>query len=351
MVRRVLAAGLLLAGLTVGMPAGSVLPAAAQAAPPVFISGNFVGDARDEVFAYRSGLQWDDFLIDFNYVDPQPTSRQLDWDVHPFTVTGNSYVPVAGDFDGDGYDEIFWHGPGSIPDSMWHFQSPTSVVSVPFTVGGSYQPLVGDYTGDGADDIHWYAPGPAGDPLWEFNAGATFTSSAQNVGGTYRPVVASIGLDDTDDTFWYGPGTADTLWDWTETTSNVPTHTTRSMPVGGTSYLPFRYDYFGVSSSGFDDIYWYTPGAAADPVWDFAFGQRRTDSVLDDLASPLDDQGDIAVAGDYFADAHTDILFMTPNTDFPNLTLYDSAPNVIFQIDWICDATPETVSCAGRADP
>jgi FG-GAP repeat len=29
------------------------------------------------------------------------------------------YLPVTGDFDGDGRDDIAWYGPGGLSDSMW----------------------------------------------------------------------------------------------------------------------------------------------------------------------------------------------------------------------------------------
>jgi hypothetical protein len=335
MPRRILAVGLLLAAVTIGLPAGTAPPAAAQPAPPVSISGNFVGDAREEVFSYRAGEPQDEFLIMFD--NGGVTGGDLTWTIFPFNVTGNSYVPVAGDFDGDGLDEIFWHGPGSIQDTMWHFQTPTSVVSIPFTVGGSYQPIVGDYTGDGVDDIHWYAPGATGDPLWEFNQGATFTSVARNVGGSYRPVVASIGKDNTDDTIWYGPGVIpDSLWDWTQGTNTQ--HTTQTLSISNTSYQPFQLDFFGEGPRS-EDVYWYAPTATADPVWDYFFGVQFR---LDNVADGFDDQGDVAVAGDYFADGGDDIIFLT-NSDFSDFTLLDN-PNFVFY-----DVTPVTSSSAGVA--
>jgi hypothetical protein len=332
-IRRILAAGLLLATVMVGASGGGATPVAAQPAPPVFISGNFIGDARDEVFAYRAGEPQDEYLVVFD--NGGIPGGDLNGTVFPFNVNGTGYRPVAGDFDGDGRDEIFWHGPGTIPDSIWNFQSATSVTSVPYSVNGSYQPLAGDYTGDAVDDIHWYAAGTAPDYVWEFNAGGSFASVARNVNGTYRPVVASIGKDNTDDTLWYGPGsTPDSLWDWTRGTTS---HTSQALSVVGTAYLPFRYDYFGEGWRG-EDVYWYTQGPAGDPVWDYFLGQRFN---LDEIASPYDDQFDVAVAGDYFGDGLMDILFIT-NADLTDFTLFDSS----FEQDFVYDIRPTTASRA-----
>jgi hypothetical protein len=339
MLKRITVAGLVLAASTFGVPGGAPGPVGAQPLPPTFVSGNFVGDARDEVFAYRAGAPNDAYLLTFD--NGGVPGGGLTWQIFPFTVDGAGLVPAAGDFDGDGRDEIFWYGPGAAPDSMWHFQSTSSVVSIPFSVGGtSYQPLAGDYTGDGTDDIHWYAAGPAGDPLWEFNQGASFTSVARNVNGSYRPVVASIGKDNTDDTLWYGPGsTPDSLWDWTQGTTG---HTTAALSVGGTSYRPFRYDYFGEGVRS-EDVYWYVPGSGGDPVWEYFFGQRF---ALDNIASPYDDRSDTAVAGDYLGDGLMDILFVT-NADMSDFTLFDSS----FQQDFVYDVSGAARSAGATAEP
>jgi len=335
MLKRITVVGLVLAAATFGTTAGTSSPVAAQPLPPTFVSGNFVGDARDEVFAYRAGEPNDAYLATFS--NGGVPGGELSWEIFPFTVDNAGYTPAAGDFDGDGRDEIFWYGPGALPDRMWHFQSTSSVVSVDYAVGGSsYRPLVGDYTGDGVDDIHWYAPGTTGDPLWEFNTSATYTSVGRNVDGTYRPVVASIGKDDTDDTIWYGPGaTADSLWDWNVGTLN---HTTHSLSVSGTTYQPFRYDYFGEGFRG-EDIYWYGQGTTGDPVWEYFFGQQFR---LDDIASPYDDTFDSALAGDFFGDGLKDILFST-NADLSDFTLFDSS----FEEDLVYDVPGASLGAAG----
>jgi len=317
MIKRITAAGVVLAVSTFGAPVGTSNPvAAAQPMAPTFISGNFVGDAADEVFVYRAGEPHDSYLVVFD--NGGVPGGELSWDTHPFTVDHQDLVPVAGDFDGDDRDEIFWYGPGDAPDSIWHFQGTGSVVRLPTGVSGTtYQPIAGDFTGDGADDIHWYAPGPTPDPLWEFEVGNAYWTHVRNVSGHYRPVVASIGKDDTDDTIWYGPGgTPDSVWDWTQGTLD---HTTQALSVAGTTYQPFRYDYYGDGRRG-DDVYWYAQGSTGDPVWEYLFGQQFR---LDDIASPHDDEFDTAVAGDYFGDGRMDILFVT-NADLSDFTLFDA---------------------------
>jgi len=308
----------LTAGSTVviGGSLGPVSPAGADnVVGDAWVAGNFVGDARDEIFDYVGGAELD-LLITMGRVGPP--GGDLDVQNHPFNVGGN-YLPVAGDFDGDNKDEIFWYGPGTTADSMWHFQSTSSAASVPYSVSGSYQPIVGDFTGDGVDDIFWYAPGAAGDPLWDFNQGGTYTSVSKNVGGTYTPVSVSIGKDNTDDIFWYGPGTApDSLWDFTRGTTN---YTTRSMPVNGV-YRPVAVDMLGEGWRG-DDIYFHSTSGGASPVWDFWMGQNFPFSETDSPGAGTFD----GLVGDFFADTQEDIFWSSVDTlrlwDHNGLTRYD----------------------------
>ena len=75
-----------------------------------------------------------------------------------FTVTGDRYRPFAGDFDGDGRDEITWYHPGRGYDSIWTGISRGRGYSTRGTViNGVYTVVVGDYDGNGVDDILWYS--------------------------------------------------------------------------------------------------------------------------------------------------------------------------------------------------
>lgn len=91
----------------------------------------------------------------------------LHFDIHPLSVSA-SYLPVVGDFDGDGEGDILWYAPGAPPDSLWLLSGGHSLTgggARPLTINGTYQPVVADFDGDGADDILWFRPG--GDsPIW-----------------------------------------------------------------------------------------------------------------------------------------------------------------------------------------
>jgi hypothetical protein len=97
----------------------------------------------------------------------------------------------------------------SADDGQWQYEAAA--------VQGVYEPLVGDFAGDQADDIFWYAAGSATDVLWVAQSGArgseSFTRVRFSVDGTYRPVVGDFVGDDYDDILWYRPGAAqDPMW-------------------------------------------------------------------------------------------------------------------------------------------
>jgi hypothetical protein len=308
------------AGLAVGaVGAGACAPSAPRAAEPttfaaepygIAVSGNFVGDAREELFSYASGAGAD-YLVSFG--NGGAPGGELQVEDHLFRVSGE-YFPVAGDFDGDGYDEILFYAPGPAADHMWDFVDADTATSRPEIVNGDFWPTAGDFTGDGADDIIFHAPGAATDFLWENDPGGGRASTTLRVGGTYEPVSGSFGTDGTDDVFWYAEGTEpDSLWDFRAGTTGFAS---RPQEVNGV-YWPVGLDVFAHGAGG-GDILWYAAGATADPLWDWVGGERRTPPISVSVS------GDYApVAGDYFADGHDDVLWLAEG----GFHLWDFAPD------------------------
>jgi hypothetical protein len=72
-------------------------------------------------------------------------------------------TPLDGDFNNDGKGDIFWYGAGSEPDSIWWGQTTHAGFAAPAassrTVGGTYSPTSGDFNGDGYSDVYWFAFG------------------------------------------------------------------------------------------------------------------------------------------------------------------------------------------------
>jgi hypothetical protein len=300
--RRTILSVLAVAGTAVAIPVGGASPAGAQIAGSTVVVGNFAGTSGAEVFIYDPADVGgpNDQLLTFDRDQPGGTVTVSGF-LHDM---GPGYVPLAGDYDGDGYDEITWYGPGSLPDVRWDFTDFDAHTDTPLTVSGAnYRPATGDFTGDGVDDIFWYAPGAGTDSLWDYNSGGGFTSAVRAQGGDYRPLVASVGKDNTDDILWYAPGsTADPLWDWTLGTT---LYNIKSFTVSGT-YRAFTLDMFGDGWRG-DDFYWYAPGPGTDTFWDYILGVREfsyTDPVSGDH---------VPAAGDFFADGEDDIFWLNDN--------------------------------------
>ena len=264
--------GAILAGTSVLLAAPEPSEAQAPTATYTPVVGDFLsGDGRDEVLYYAPGPGYDT-LMGFG----MGIGRPFAWPFAQFTANG-TYTPLVGDFDGDRADEILWYAPGPAPDSMWHFRPAdtfsATVVSVPFQINGDYgRPTAGDFTGDGTDDVLWYAPGTAPDVMWDFDQGGSYTSSGRTISGTYQPVTASFGNDVTDDILWYAPGAQlDPMWDHVPGSTG---YTQQVYDVRGT-YSPFTVDLYADGPGG-EDIFWYAPGAGGDSVWDFHGGQRRS---------------------------------------------------------------------------
>jgi len=318
--RRTVALGAV-AGLCAGMLAGGGPSPAAAAVPTDFqlLAGDFVGDARDELFFYTPGAG-PDTLSQFS----SDAIGMLHEALGEFTVNG-TYRPLVGDFDGDDHDEILWYAPGSATDYVWNFTSNSTVSSVPYTVNGNYsRPTVGDYTGDGVDDVLWYAPGTAADYLWDYNAGGGFTSVRRTINGNFIPVSGSFGNDATDDVFWYSPGTApDYLWNFTPGTAG---YTFQQFAVSDTRYRPVSLDMLG-EGPGNEDIFWYAPGPGPDYTWDFYLGDVYgfSESVSGEF---------VTATGDFLGDGQEDVVF----ENHSGMVMWDHIPGPARQT-WVWNYT------------
>ncbi|MFM2415709.1 MAG: hypothetical protein RL385_432 [Pseudomonadota bacterium] len=88
----------------------------------------------------------------------------------------DALTPVAGDFNRDGRTDVFWHGPGAARDYLWLGTAARGTFNNVNrddlqVTGTDYAPFAGDFDGNGYADIFWYRPGPATwDGVWWFAA-------------------------------------------------------------------------------------------------------------------------------------------------------------------------------------
>ncbi|MEQ1788394.1 MAG: N-acetylmuramoyl-L-alanine amidase, partial [Acidimicrobiales bacterium] len=187
---------------TIRARVAQLVPAYQQGLVPVLLAPDVTGDQLVDPLQYSPGGT-PDVLWRSSPTGPHPSG---------LSVSG-AYRPAVGDFDGNGYDDVFWHGTGSTPDSIW-WAGPGGFQHQAVTVSGSYVPVVGDYDGDGRDDVLWYATGLAADSVWYFGPDRTHANKPVDQDLiTGVPLMGDFDGDGRDDVFWYGPGAADDyLW-------------------------------------------------------------------------------------------------------------------------------------------
>ncbi len=230
--------------------------------PPVngnydgIVAGDFNGDGADDIFFYGEGARPDGYLL------ATPGSFALT------PVTGSVQVTrvydglVAGDFNGDGLDDIFFYGAGSNPDGLLR-GTPLGLraVSGSVQVSRSYDEVQsGDFDGDGFDDIFFYGRGSApegllvGGPTWLH---ATTPGIANGVYDEMRP--GDFNGDGLDDLFFYARGT--TCEGLLRGRSSGPMIGVRTPGVDGTYDDWAGGDYDG---DGKDDLYFFGRGSRPD---------------------------------------------------------------------------------------
>jgi hypothetical protein len=236
---------------------------------------------------------------------------------------GGSYVPAAGDFDGDSRDDIAWYGPWDRPDAMWTGTATGGRFgNVALDQRGTFVPLSGDFNADGVDDIYWYQPGPdpkvafrdqsgtnfepnaRADELWLGRRGGGWTKSNRSQTWAAAPTLGDFDGNGTTDILWAQPGGApDSIWFFG--TNGVPVP--RTLSIHG-YYRPVVGDFDG---DGVDDIFWYGPGSAADSVWWFnedGYYEKTSTSVTGTQFRPF--------AGDFDGNGRDDIIWYAPGPGF-----------------------------------
>lgn len=291
---------------------------------------DYNGDLRDDVLWYWPGVDAERLFLG------TATKNVFSEPVAP--VITPMYSGVAGDFNGNGFSDVYLYAPG-LPDQILD-GGPGGAFKVvtPKDVAGRYIPIAGDFDGDGLDDLFWYAPGPAADHVSYATGGHAFAEVPAPVGGNFLPVAGDFDGDGRDDILWYGNvGSPEAVWYGNTSADPFVKTTTTDVSAG---YLPFSGNFDpGGPCKTCDDIFWYSYDNA-DSIWNGDSDRnikfvKSGAPILNGEAFDLTGKYSAAVPGDYDGNGHTDIIFYRRG-DGPDFIWYGLSSNAfsdMFQFD------------------
>ena len=167
--------GLAVLGSAVGgVCVGAAPAAAASTAGFGGIAGDFNGDGRDDVVTFTRGTSADVYVA----LSTGSGFTGTGWKWHDYFAAGGE-VPLVGDFNGDGRDDIATFTRGTSADvyvalSTGHSFAGTGWKWHDYFAVGSEIPGTGDFTGDGRADIATFTRGAAADVYVARSTGSSF---------------------------------------------------------------------------------------------------------------------------------------------------------------------------------
>ena len=268
------------------------------------VAGDYNGDGYGDVYWYAPGTARDVLAL-----NPQFASGGSAFTIMTGPVLSASYLLRSGDFDNDGYDDLFAFGPGATDDIIFYGSSTgafTKVVLSP--INGAYIPAVGDFNGDGYSDILFYLPGTGSEYLWSGGVGRAFTKQQlPPINGTYKLVVGNYDGANGDDLFFYVPGTgADYLW--RGQTGGFGVFLKGPKSINGTYAYQSTGDF---NCDGFDDLLLYNPNTASDAL---VRGQAAAPHLNTVVPTFINEPYSQVIASKFTTDSCEDVLFYGTGT-------------------------------------
>ena len=130
-------------------------------------AGDFDGDWQADLFLYRP-------LRDYGEFEAwQTRANGTSFTHHTYRLQPAHFQMIVGDVSGDFKADIIFYQPGSAIDVLWRGRAPEAPFFTRETdnvgITGSFVPVTGDWNGDGTKDIFFYGPGGAPDQIWRSN--------------------------------------------------------------------------------------------------------------------------------------------------------------------------------------
>lgn len=126
-------------------------------------SGEYNNNKNTDIFLFNPNGE--DFVLSGQ--DTRGSGAFTKFSISSSAQLNYPYIPVSGDFDGNGNDDILLHGQGDIPDYVLNGRDVSGTfVKTPFTLSGYYTPVAtGDYNQDGKDDVYMQNADGSHNPL------------------------------------------------------------------------------------------------------------------------------------------------------------------------------------------
>ncbi|WIX88951.1 FG-GAP-like repeat-containing protein [Amycolatopsis sp. DG1A-15b] len=277
------------------------------------LSGDFNGDGKDDIATFTRGTAGDAFAAASDGTRFVGTTQQ--WNDN---LAFDTEIPLSGDFNGDGKVDAIVFKRGTSGDVVVALSDGTKFGTPAlwhdyFGIQAEV-PAVGDFNGDGKDDIALFVRGTAGDVYVALSDGTKFGTSALWHGdfgfNDEQPAVGDFNGDGKDDIAVFARGTS----------GDVFAALSDGTKFTGTSVK--WHDYFGIQNEvpavgdfngdGKDDIAVFVRGTAGDVYVALSDGTKFGTSAL--WHDYFGIQAEVPAVGDFNGDGKDDIALFVRGT-------------------------------------